>query len=60
LGSFVPEDAHWNHTEPSGIHGPLLKLFKTEEFPKTEFGAENQIRGDGEVTQVSLMRAHRE
>jgi hypothetical protein len=38
----------------------LFKLCKTAEFPKTEFGTGNQIREDGEVTQVSLMRAHRE
>ena len=38
----------------------LFKLCKTAEFPNTEFGTGNQIRDDGEVTQVSLMRAHRE
>jgi hypothetical protein len=41
--------------------GPLfLSYAKTAEFPKTEFDTGNQIRDDGEVTQVSLMRAHRE
>jgi hypothetical protein len=45
---------------PPGHMDQLFKLCKTAEFPKTEFGTGNQIRNDGDVTQVSLMRAHRE
>jgi hypothetical protein len=60
-GSFVPEDAHWKHTEPSRTHGDhFLSCVKRAQFPKTVFGTGNQIRDDGEATQVSLMRAHRE
>ena len=29
MGSFELEDAHWNHTEPSGSDSPLLKLCET-------------------------------
>ncbi len=44
---------------PRGHMDRFFKLCKTAEFPKREFGTGNQIRDDGEVTQVSLMRAHR-
>ena len=60
MGKLRAGSAHWNDTEPRGHMGPLFKLCKTAEFPKTEFGKETKIRDDGEVTQVSLMRAHRE